>query len=91
MWSTASILDAAVLKIYRNKQGEYAALRHSGGDFTQEVKPYSFKRMKVFIDERGRVTPQEATNIEVLVFHKNDLNEYRHSLESILRKKLGTY
>ncbi|MCX6145048.1 MAG: hypothetical protein NTZ35_17735 [Ignavibacteriales bacterium] len=89
MWSTASILDAAGLKIYRNKQGEYIASRWPIGDFTRELKPYSFIKMKVFIDDQGRVHPGKPGNIEVFVFHKNDPDEYRNSLESILRRRFG--
>ncbi len=89
MWSTASILDAAGLKIYKNKHGEYTASRRPAGDFKREVKPYSFKRMKVFIDDQGRVHPEKPGNIEVFVFHKNDVDEYRNSLESVLKKMFG--
>lgn len=91
MWSTASILDAAGLKIYKNKKGEYTSSRRPVGDFTQEVKPYSFKRLKVFIDDQGRVHPGKPGNIEVFVFHKNDGDEYRNSLESVLRKTFGGF
>lgn len=86
MWSTASILDAAGLKIYRNKQGEYTASRRPIGDFTREVRPYSFKQMKVSIDDQGRVYPQKPGNVNVFVLHKNGSDEYRKSLESILSK-----
>lgn len=89
MWSTASILDAAGLKIFRNKKGEYTASRHPVTDFTREVKPYSFKKMKLSIDDQGRVDPHKSGNIELFVFHKNDVDEYRNALESILMKKFG--
>jgi pyrimidine-specific ribonucleoside hydrolase len=89
MWSTASILDAAGLKIYRNKQGEYTASRRRSGNFMQEVTPYSFKKMKLFIDDHGRVDPGKPGNTEVFVFHKNDVDEYRNALESILKKMFG--
>ncbi len=89
MWSTASILDAAGLKIYGNKRGEYTASRRPIGEFRRELEPYSFKRMKVFIDDQGRVHPGMPGNIEILIFHKNDPDEYRNSLESILRGRLG--
>jgi hypothetical protein len=91
MWSTASILDAAGLKMYRNKQGEYIASRSPSGDFMREVKPYSFKKMKLFIDDQGRVDPGTPGNIEVFVLQKNDPDEYRNSLESILRKMFGGF
>jgi hypothetical protein len=87
MWSTASILDAVGLKIFRNKPGGYSALHGPAGDFTREVKPYSFKRMNLFIDDRGRVHPGKPGNIDVFVFHKDGVDEYRSSLESVLRKK----
>jgi len=89
MWSTASILDAAGLKIYRNKRGGYAGSRRPAGDFMREVKPYSFKKMKLYIDDQGRVHPGKPGNIEVFVLHKNDDDEYRNSLESVLKKKFG--
>ncbi|MCX6132406.1 MAG: hypothetical protein NTU47_01220 [Ignavibacteriales bacterium] len=89
MWSTASILDAAGLKIYANKQGEYTASRRPAGKFTREVKPYSFCRIKVFIDDQGRVHPAKPGNLDVFVFHKNDPEQYRNSLESVLRQKFG--
>lgn len=89
MWSTASILDAAGLKIFGNKPGEYTALRRPAGDFTREVRPYSFKRMKLFIDDQGRVHPGMAGNVEVFVFHKKDGEVYRNSLESVLKKKFA--
>jgi hypothetical protein len=89
MWSTASILDAAGLKIYRNKQGGHTGSQRPTGDFVREVKPYSFKKMKLYIDDQGRVHPGKQGNIEVFVFHKNDDDEYRNSLESVLKKKFG--
>jgi hypothetical protein len=89
MWSTASILDAAGLKIYKNSQSEYTASRRPIGDFTREVEPYSFKRMKVFIDDQGRVHAGKPGNIDLFIFHKNDPDEYRNSLESMLRRRFG--
>jgi hypothetical protein len=89
MWSTASILDAAGLKVFGNKLGEYVASRRSVGDFTREIMPYSFKRMSVYIDDGGRVYPQKPGNTEVYVLHKSDVEEYRNSLENILRRLLG--
>ncbi|MBI3111376.1 MAG: hypothetical protein HYZ01_07375 [Ignavibacteriales bacterium] len=89
MWSTVSFLDAAGMNIYRNERGEYTALRQPVGDFTRAVKPYSFKRVKVFIDDKGRVHPDRPGNIEVFVIHKEDADEYRNALESILRKRFG--
>ena len=91
MWSTASILDAAALKIFRTDQGGCTASRSSVGDFTREVNPYSFSKMKVFIDDQGRVDPRKPGNIEVFVFHKNDVGEYRSSLESVLEKMFGGF
>lgn len=91
MWSTASILDAAGLKIYRNKQGEYTVSRQPSVDFMREAKPYSFKKMKLFIDDEGRVHPQKPGNTEVFVFHTNDVDEYRNALESILKKMFGGF
>lgn len=91
MWSTITFLDAAGLNIYRNERGEYIAARQPVGDFTQEIKPYSFKRMKVYIDDDGRVHPEKPGNIEVFVLQKEDADEYRNALESILRRRFSGY
>ncbi len=91
MWSTVTFLDAAGLNIYRNERGEYTAARQPLGDFTREIKPYSFKGIKVFIDDDGRVHPDKPGNIEVFVIHKEDADEYRNALESILRRRFSGY
>jgi hypothetical protein len=86
MWSTVSILDAAGLKIFRNKQGEYIASRRPAGEFTQEVRPYSFKRMNVFMDDKGNVHPKNPGNTDVFVLHKDDAEEYQGSLAATLAR-----
>ena len=91
MWSTASILDAAGLKIFRNKQGDYIASRRPAGEFTLEVRSYSFKRMKVFMDEKGNVQPGKPGNTEVFVLHKDDVGDYRASLEAVLARVFGGF
>lgn len=89
MWSTVTFLDAAGLNIYRNERGDYTASRQPVGDFTREIKPYSFKRVKVLIDDDGRVHPDKPGNIEVFVIYKEDADEYRNALESILRRRFN--
>lgn len=91
MWSTVTFLDAAGLNIYRNERGEYITSHEPVGDFTREVKPYSFKRLKVFIDDQGRVHADKPGNIEVSVIHKEDVDEYRNALVSLLKKRFSGY
>lgn len=89
MWSTASILDAADLKIYTNGAGEYTAARRPTREFDRELKPYSFKKLSLSIDDQGQVDPGKTGNTVVFVFHKDDNAEYSKSLEGVLSRRFG--
>ena len=91
MWSTVTFLHAAGLKIYRNNRGEYTASRQPIGDFEEEIKPYTFKKMTLSIDDEGRLHSGDPGNITVYVFHKDDPGLYRSALEGILKRKFSGF
>ena len=91
MWSTVTFLDAAGLNIYTNGRDEYTASLRPAGEFTREVRPYSFSRVKVSIDTQGRILPGSPGNTVVYVLHKDDPELYRKALEGVLKRRFSDF
>ena len=91
MWSTVTFLDAAGLRIFRDRQEGYTASRQPVGSFTHEIRPYSFRKMNISIDDQGRVPAGIRGDIEVHVLHQDDPDHYRKALKDILKRRFSGF
>jgi len=87
MWSTASILDAADMRIYRVGDGYVPARNAPDGGRIAET--FTFAPARVEIDDRGRTRATlNATNPNMHAFRVTDAQAYVKAMKGSLRRLL---